>query len=218
MGQKIRLGVMGMIAAAGFATSANAAILISSVAATNPYSGPTPTYNFNTPTPVVGGAIVTGTISGQHTTPLGSTGNYLSVGPIDGSTAVLSLAAFPQIAKISLLWGSVDVFNTLQFLDAGGGVVASYTGAAVRPAVFSNPPTPGQVNRLVTFTFTDAVTQSAVKAIRFTATRNAFEVDNVAIRAVPEPATWLMMMLGFGGVCFAMRRRPAKATMRVRFV
>ena len=35
--------------------------------------------------------------------------------------------------------------------------------------------------------------------------------------AVPEPATWAVMMLGFGGLGMAMRRRT-KPTMRVRYV
>ncbi|MHA6723182.1 PEPxxWA-CTERM sorting domain-containing protein [Sphingomonas sp. RS2018] len=34
--------------------------------------------------------------------------------------------------------------------------------------------------------------------------------------AVPEPATWAMMMLGFGGIGFAMRRRSTVTT-RIRF-
>ena len=41
-------------------------------------------------------------------------------------------------------------------------------------------------------------------------------VFQAAPGGVPEPATWAMMMLGFGGVGFAMRRR--KVTTRVRFV
>jgi hypothetical protein len=31
----------------------------------------------------------------------------------------------------------------------------------------------------------------------------------ISTAAVPEPATWAMMMLGFGAVGYAMRRRPA---------
>ena len=47
-------------------------------------------------------------------------------------------------------------------------------------------------------------------------------IDDVSITtrlaagAVPEPATWAMMMLGFGAMGFAMRRRPA-ANARIRF-
>jgi hypothetical protein len=41
-------------------------------------------------------------------------------------------------------------------------------------------------------------------------------VNFPAAAGVPEPATWAMMLLGFGGVGFAMRRRSV--TTRVRFV
>ncbi len=34
-------------------------------------------------------------------------------------------------------------------------------------------------------------------------------IDNVSITAVPEPATWAMMILGFGIAGAALRRRPA---------
>ena len=37
-----------------------------------------------------------------------------------------------------------------------------------------------------------------------------------AVAAVPEPATWAMMLIGFGGLGFAMRRRP-KTGLRVRY-
>lgn len=36
-------------------------------------------------------------------------------------------------------------------------------------------------------------------------------IEVLPIAAVPEPATWAMMVIGFGAVGFAMRRRPAKA-------
>jgi hypothetical protein len=38
---------------------------------------------------------------------------------------------------------------------------------------------------------------------------NAFETANFAVGAVPEPATWAMMLLGFGAVGYSMRRRKA---------
>jgi hypothetical protein len=41
-------------------------------------------------------------------------------------------------------------------------------------------------------------------------------VTVAAVAGVPEPATWALMMLGFGGVGYAMRRKP-KPGMRVRF-
>jgi hypothetical protein len=39
---------------------------------------------------------------------------------------------------------------------------------------------------------------------------------NLTLAAVPEPATWGLMILGFAGLGYTVRRRP-KATVRVRF-
>ncbi|MBN8807449.1 MAG: FxDxF family PEP-CTERM protein [Sphingomonas sp.] len=39
---------------------------------------------------------------------------------------------------------------------------------------------------------------------------NTAFIDNVSLAAVPEPATWAMMMLGFGMVGYGLRRRSAK--------
>lgn len=41
---------------------------------------------------------------------------------------------------------------------------------------------------------------------------------NVATAAVPEPATWAMMMLGFGAVAGALRSRRSKQTLRIRYI
>lgn len=46
----------------------------------------------------------------------------------------------------------------------------------------------------------------------------AFRIDNLRFDmgpAVPEPATWLMMIIGFGGIGYSMRRK--KTALRVQF-
>lgn len=43
----------------------------------------------------------------------------------------------------------------------------------------------------------------------------AFRVDNAP--AVPEPATWMMMLVGFGALGAAMRRRTSQARVSVSF-
>jgi hypothetical protein len=48
--------------------------------------------------------------------------------------------------------------------------------------------------------------------------RNGNSVFNVGVAAVPEPATWAMMMLGFGMVGYGLRRgRKSVVTTRVAF-
>ena len=56
--------------------------------------------------------------------------------------------------------------------------------------------------------FTNGATVDDVRQFRMSAAPTA---------AVPEPATWAMMLLGFGAIGFGMRRRRSD-TVRVRFV
>jgi hypothetical protein len=40
---------------------------------------------------------------------------------------------------------------------------------------------------------------------------------NLQIAAVPEPGTWGMMLLGFGGIRFAMRRRRCPVLAQIAY-
>lgn len=51
----------------------------------------------------------------------------------------------------------------------------------------------------------------AFTSLRLTSSSNAFEIDNLAINSgVPEPATWAMMLVGFVGVGFGLRRQRSR--------
>ncbi len=198
-----------MLAVAG---TANATIVIgSNTAGTPAYSGPTPTYDFDggagDPT-TNGGDIVSGSTS-DHAQPYGSTGGYYSVGPADTTPGDIDLSSWSDIYSISFLWGSIDDYNVLQFLDSGGGVLETFYGTDIW-----NPADGGQsdpdTNRLVTFLLSGADV-AAFDTLRLVSDTNAFEIDDIAINAVPEPATWALMLFGFGAVGFAMRRRRAPA-------
>lgn len=194
------------------AASAQATIAISSITpGTTNYSGPTPTYDFNSSagTPSIsGGTVVSGT-TGNHAQPLGSTGGYYAVGPSDGNPGVIDLSAIGNITSLSFIWGSVDTYNTLQFLDASNNVLASFSGSNIwLPANGdqSNPNT----NPLVAFELTGSDV-GAFTSLRLTSSSNAFEIDNLAINSgVPEPATWAMMLVGFVGIGFGLRRQRSR--------
>ena len=68
--------------------------------------------------------------------------------------------------------------------------------------------------------FTGTRTDPVFSTGSFTLINPFFGNGNLVISqiqgAVPEPATWAMMMLGFGGLGFAMRRR-AKVSTRIHF-
>lgn len=211
--RKLILGLAG-IAALAFASTASASIVIGSVTpGTNPYTGPTPTYDFDTPgtTPGTngGGVITTGTTPGSFAQPFGSAGNYYSVGPSTSTPGEIDLSAFGDIFNISILWGSVDTYNTLEFLDGFGNVLATFTGTQIFNPANGNQTDPN-TNPVVLFLL-DGADASAFETLRLTSNTNAFEVDNIAVNPVPEPATWAMMLLGFGAVGFAIRRRRRPA-------
>ncbi len=191
-------------------TAASAAVTLAFTPGTDPYSGPTPTYDFESAAPFTGGLVTTGSLSSVRAQPFGSTGNYATVGPADGSPGFLNLASFSSISAVSFIWGSVDTYNTLRILDRVGGTIMSYTGTAVSILANGNTTDPF-TNPLVTFSFTGMDTTN-IGGFEFSSTSNAFEFDNVSVvgtSAVPEPATWAMMLFGFGLVGSVLRRRSA---------
>src|SRR6478752_10066500 len=126
--------VLAAVAALAVTGSAHAAIVIGSITpGSTPYAGPTPTYDFDslpgTPS-LTGGSVVSGT-TGNHAQPVGSTGGYYAVGPSDGNPGTIDLSGWDFIFNISLIWGSVDSYNTLEFLDAGNNVLASFVGSDI---------------------------------------------------------------------------------------
>lgn len=205
--------VLASAAALALPAAAHAAVTLSSVTpGTAPYAGPTPTFDFESPAPV-SGLVTTGSVDTIRAQPFGSTGNYWTVGPADGSPGVMNLAAFGDIFNISFIWGSVDEYNSIDFLD-GDNVIATFSGSDIfNPANGSQ--TDPNLNPVVRFDVTGEHVAS-LTSLRLRSTNNAFETDNFAINAVPEPATWAMMLLGFGAIGFGMRRRRSD-TVRVRF-
>lgn len=215
---KYMLGIAALPALA-LAGAANAAITVSTADAAVPYAGPTPTFDFDSSTPTyVGGAVQTGSNS-IGAQPIGSTGNYYTVGPVGASNSgpgVIDLSAFGGLTTLSLLWGSVDTYNTLTFLGFDGStVIGSYVGGDIIGSDFGSQVLPGS-NPLVTFNFTG--TDQAVGFLKMESTSQAFEIDNIAVQAVPEPGTWLLMLLGFAAVGASMRARKSDSReVRVRY-
>ena len=114
------------------------------------------------------------------------------------------------LTSFSFYMGSPDEYNHVVFNFLGGGS-QSFDGNAIWGGpVFNGDRTKGF---RVYYDFDGA----KVNSITFsTESSNAFEFDGLAgAVGVPEPATWAMMILGFGAagsVLRANRRRPATVT------
>lgn len=206
-------------AAVNMASAANATVTASATAGCATYTtcGPLPiTYDFDASTPLVLDAasiVGPGSSSGNFAQPLGSTGMYFSVGP---STVVHNNVTIgPLVSSFSLIWGSLDPYNILTVTTMAGSTVFNGTDiAALVPGAADGNQTSATSNPIVTFLLT-GLDQQAV-SFNMDSDTNAFEIDNIVVNtigvgphdgAVPEPATWAMMLLGFGAIGFSMRRR-----------
>ncbi len=203
--------------AAGFAAPAQAASFVS-VAGPASFAAPSGTtvidFNAGAPAGLTGNYNIQNFSNGNGALPFGSDGsNYLTVAGSNpyGPTATLMFGAAYNV--VSLYWGSIDTYNTLELLDMSGALIGSvaastFTGIQVGPPANGDQGI-GATNRRVTFT-TD-MGDALIGGLRFTSTQNSFEVDNIALGAVPEPATWAMMIAGFGIIGAALRRRAKPA-------
>ena len=195
------------------ATAANATVSVSAVAGCNVYCGPTPiTYDFNsaagTPTFVGGNVVGPGTTNNAFAAPVGGSGLYYSVGPSTSHPGTITLGS--NIGAFSFIWGSIDTFNFLTLTTAGGTYNFSGTSiAALIPTPANGSQTLNPQNPIVTFLLS-GLDQTNVR-LRLNSSQNAFEIDNIAVTTVPEPGTWAMMLLGFGALGFAIRRRKSSA-------
>jgi len=211
-------------ATVGLASAANATINVTAVPGSNPYVGPPVVYDFSTPatTPVTipagttppgpGGIITIGTFGNLFARPFGGSGNYYAVGPSTATPGTV-LFGLPGIGQISFIWGSIDQYNSLTFTDAAGnplGAAYTFTGsyiASLIPGLANGNRTSANTNPLVTFVFGGSDI-GLIGGMQLTSQQNAFEIDNIGvISGVPEPSTWAMMLLGFGAVGLAVRRR-----------
>jgi hypothetical protein len=108
----------------------------------------------------------------------------------------------PNLRAISFYWGSIDTYNSVDVLGAGGVTLKTVNGADIS-AADGNQSLPG-TNRRVFFV---ADPGEVITGLRFKSTGVAFEFDSIAAAAVPEPASWAMLVTGFGLVGFASRQR-----------
>jgi opacity protein-like surface antigen len=108
------------------------------------------------------------------------------------------LTSVGGMKAFSLYMGSPDTYNSIRFI--GDGVDTTLAGGQLSGGNVSQS---WNYGARVNFDFGGA----RIHQVILGSSGNSFESDNFAVAAVPEPATWAAMIVGFGMIGALMRRR-----------
>lgn len=128
---------------------------------------------------------------------------YLSV--LAGQTASFSFAGLGGISQLGLDYGSADSYNLFELLLLGGGSAVFNGQDLINSGTADGNQSAPRTNGRLTF---NAGVGTTIVGLNLRSFGNSLETDNYGIvRAVPEPGTWAMMLLGFSVIGFGMRRK-----------
>lgn len=145
------------------------------------------------------GSIVNGSVSGRYAAPPDDLTNYLSLGSSQEPGPV-SIKFGNTLNYLGLFAGSIDSFNKLQFFR---------NGAFVHEALFAGSGDQS-ANGAVYVNFFSQGSTDLFDEVRLFSTQAAFEVDNIAYRAIPTPAL-LPGLVGLGVAALRKRKGEQKA-------
>lgn len=163
-------------------------------------------FNFDTTSP---GANITGDFQyytgfqGAAAQPFNDPTQYLAVPGGSKGTGSANIKFSGDMDYLGLYWGSIDSYNNITFYNDGSllSSVPAITGSMI------NNPADGAQGDPSTNRYVNIYTNFAFDEIRLTSTGIAFEVDNIAVRPVPEPATMLLFGAGIAGLAGLIRRK-----------
>jgi hypothetical protein len=160
--------------------------------------------------------------TGLAASPLGNVGSNPSAATTQyfvagGGNGVVTVNYTDNQTALEILWGTVDSGSTRNVLANGTTILDGQTLLGDMATFVGGAATIGSL---------DQNFEALIKITGFTATNqftftdgssNSFEFllgQQAAASAVPEPATWAMMILGFFGVGFMAYRQKSKPALR----
>lgn len=154
---------------------------------------------------------VSGDLAGEYAAPRITDGpaagtddptHYYSV-PRTGGSGDLTLEFGNAYNYFGLLWGSIDDYNTIEFLLDDISVISLSGDQVTSPSAANGDQEAPSTNTYVNFY------DLTYDEVRFSSSQFAFEFDNIAVAQVPEPAAVGMFGVGLLGLGLAYRRRKA---------
>lgn len=158
--------------------------------------------NLVNPANYTGGGVVNGSVGGAWASPPDDTSNYFSVGPSTSTPATITFSTL--MTYFGYYGGSPDDYNFVDFYN-GQSLVASFDGITL--ANLASVTHDGDQSVGSFWNFTAGNSGDYFNSVVLRSASNAFETDNHAVLAVPEPETYAMMLAGLGLIGFAARRR-----------
>lgn len=197
---------LALAAAAAIAVSGPA--LAATLVATPGSGSYTPSgaiYDFNSGTRHSGGYVSSGSVANVQAEPLGNTGDYWVNYPAGHGYAEPGTFDVSGLTSLSFIWGSVDPSNVLKLFDVNNNLVQSWSGNDLLGDT-SGSPTSANGNPLIKLVFAPG----EAGRLEFSTDQIAFETGTFSL-GVPEPGTWALMILGFGLIGGALRRRQRQS-------
>ncbi len=167
-------------------------------------------------------ALYSGTTAGVAAAPTGDTSTYQAIGTGGKSVFDFTGVTMTQsIKSVSVYVGSVDAYNYIDVLDKNLNVIGTISGSQL-------PGDSGDQGASITNRrlYISAAAGETIGGLAFRSDGVAFEFDTIGAShasypnvpnggtpatlpaaVVPEPASWALMVGGFGLVGFAARRR-----------
>jgi fibronectin-binding autotransporter adhesin len=139
-----------------------------------------------------GGTIVQGSSSNNYEAPAGDASKYLAI--LGSGFATLTTPA--PITELSVYIGSIDSYNSISFYNTANTLVSTFSGSDL----LAKQGAPGDGR------FYFDLTGQNIGSVVFGSGQNSLEFDDIQA-AIPEPGVWAMMLLGMGGLGYALRRR-----------